>query len=85
MPSDHEVAAQRAAQPHTREPRLTVDLLGFVYADGVKLPVKYVADRDALQFVDKDRRSISRRGTRFVEVPMGVMVRLGQEGKPDER
>lgn len=61
------------------ESQLRVGVDGFVYADGVKLPAKFIAERGVLQFVDKDRRSVSRRGTRFVEVPVTDVARLGTE------
>lgn len=58
--------------------QLTVAADGFLYADGVKLPAKFIAARGVLQFVDKDRRSVSRRGSRFVEVPVADIVRLSK-------
>jgi hypothetical protein len=51
---------------------------GFLYYDGVKLPLKYLPDRRALQYKDKNRRDANqrRRGTRYVEVPVAEIVRL---------
>ena len=68
---------ERDAAP--RRVALTVAGDGFLYADGVKLPAKFIPDRGVLKFVDKDRRSASRRGSRYVEVPVAEMIRFAEE------
>jgi len=44
-----------------------LDQQGFVYIGGVKV-ARYVAERDTLQFLDKDKRRATRRGCSVVEV-----------------
>lgn len=39
----------------------------FIYADGVLL-ARLVIERNTLQFIDKDKRRCSERGTRYIEV-----------------
>lgn len=64
-----------------RDIRLIVGHDGFLYYDGVKLPLKYLSDRRSLQFKDKNRNDANqrRRGTRYVEVPVAEIIRLASE------
>jgi len=49
---------------------LNVDPHGFIWYDGVKLPCRYLPERGALEFFDKDRRRGLERGSRVVEIPL---------------
>jgi hypothetical protein len=47
---------------------IQVDPNGFVWYDGVKLPVRFIAARRSLEFFDKDKRRSEERGSRIVEI-----------------
>ena len=64
-----------------KQPIVRVDLGGFVHIDGVKV-CRYIKERDALQFVDKDRRRSAARGGRQVEVKLDDLVKLRENRKP---
>ena len=61
---------------------IQVDKRGFVVINGVKV-ARYLAERHCLQFVDKDRRRASERGSRLFEVSIDALADLGDntEGK----
>lgn len=67
------------SQPYNRPVivPLTVTSDGWVQADGVKV-CRYIAERGTLQFVDKDRRTSSTRGTRYVEVSVSDVAKIGK-------
>lgn len=61
-------------------PRLakpSLDDGGFVCADGVKLPMRYIPQRHTFQLVDKDRRTSKSRGSRYIEVLVEDIARIG--------
>lgn len=68
--------------PSYEPPKLSKIVItdGWATVDGVKI-ARFVAERGVLQFVDKDRRRSSARGSRYVEVAVVDMVNLGKEGK----
>ena len=57
---------------------LIIDNVGFVYIDGVRV-ARWIPDRQALQFWDKDRRRVSERGSRCVEVELDRLMRVLNE------
>ena len=62
---------------------IQVDKRGFVVINGVKV-ARYLAERHCLQFVNKDRRRVSKRGgSRLFEVSIDALADLGDntEGK----
>lgn len=49
---------------------IQVDPNGFIWYDGVKLPVRFIPERQAIEFFDKDRRRSEIRGSRTVEISL---------------
>lgn len=64
-----------------KNPVVRVDLRGFVHVDGVPV-CRYIKERDALEFVDKDRRRSAVRGRRQVEIKLDELVKLRENRKP---
>lgn len=54
--------------------RIRRDADGFIYVENVKL--FRVSERDTIEVLDKDRRTASQRGSRFVEIDLGEFVRF---------
>lgn len=55
---------------------LEIEADDFVYADGVKIG-KYIRERRTVQFLDRDRRRSSKRGSNRVEVSLSQFMGLG--------
>lgn len=51
---------------------------GYVYADGVKI-AKFVPERQAVQFLDPDRRRCEQKGRQVVEVRLADLVKLPEQ------
>lgn len=49
---------------------------GFLLYGDFRLPIRYDADREVLEFFDKDRRRSHQRGTPFVEMPLEKLFQL---------
>lgn len=54
---------------------IQVDPNGFLWYDGVKLPVRFIRERGTLEFFDKDRRRSDLRGSRVLEIPVNQFER----------
>lgn len=52
---------------------LFIDSRGFVWLDGVKLPMKYLPEFDCFEFVIKDPRVADFHGGRFIRVSPQVL------------
>lgn len=67
---------RRRLKPSIRQlhSRVSKDDDGFVYVENVKL--FRVTERDTIEVLDKDRRTASKRGSRFVEIDLGEFVRF---------
>lgn len=63
--------------PHIVAPILAPD--GFVYADGVKV-ARWIAERQTLEFVDRNRQRCQERGRHTVEVRVVDVAKLA--GQP---
>jgi len=59
---------------------LSVDRKGFVYQDGVKLPMKYIPESEIFEFVDKQPLRSKHRGTRMIHVHISEFLTLNEEG-----
>jgi len=57
---------------------LIIDNVGFVYIDGVRV-ARWIPDRQALQFWDRNRNRTMRRGSRYVEVELDRLMRVLNE------
>lgn len=54
---------------------IQVDPNGFIWFDGVKLPVRFIPERSSIEFFDKDRRRSEARGSRTVEIRVDKFAR----------
>lgn len=62
------------SQSHKFSP-VVVGKDGYAYADGVRLG-KFVPERQAIQFVDRDRRRCLEKGRETVEVKISDLINL---------
>ncbi len=68
----------KSSQSEGNSSSIRVDRNGFVYADGVRV-ARYLPEKKSLQFLDKDRKRSSARGSRYVEVSISEVASLGSE------
>ena len=59
--------------------RLRIDEDHFVWFGDYRLPVKFVPERNALEFCDNRPWRSSERGTRFIEIPLEELLKLEEE------
>jgi hypothetical protein len=64
---------------------IDIDDEGFVWFEGVRLPVRFVVDQSSLEFLIKDRRVISEINTRFVNVPIDAIIQLNENYNPTRK
>jgi hypothetical protein len=56
--------------------KIRIDEDRFIWFGDYRLPIKYIPERDTMQFCDFDRRRIMERGSRMVEVPLDAIQNL---------
>jgi len=59
-------------------PRIRIDEQHYIYVEGARI-CRYIPERQALQFLDKDRLREAARGSRLVEVSLLDLVKQLRE------
>jgi hypothetical protein len=59
-------------------PKLTVEKNGTVTCNGIRLPFRFISERQSISCVIKDRRKWAKHG-KYIEIPLSELSRLEQK------